>query len=87
MSLRADFMAQKRLDEEEKEIKTINQLKADNKYLNELLNQALKDYDRTLKTLTEIKEIGETCSFTDNSELLLSRIEHILEKISEVEDG
>ena len=38
------------------------------------------------KCLQEIKEIGETCSFTDNSELLLSRIEHILEKISEVED-
>ena len=33
MSLRADFMAQKRLDEEEKEIKTIDQLKAENKEL------------------------------------------------------
>ena len=57
MSLRAYFMAQKRLDEEEKEIKTINQLKADNKHLNELLNQALKDYDRTLNTLAEVKEV------------------------------
>ena len=39
MSLRADFMAQKRLDEEEKEIKTINQLKAENEIL-EKVNKA-----------------------------------------------
>ena len=81
MSLRADFMAQKRLDEEEKEIKTINQLKADNKYLNELLYQALKDYDRTLKTLTEIKEIAEKRNYLDYNECL----DDILQKISECE--
>ena len=37
------------------------------------------------QTLTEIKEIAETCSFTDNDELLLSRLEQILQKISECE--
>ena len=37
------------------------------------------------KCLREIKEIAETCSFTDDSELLLSRIEQILQKISECE--
>ena len=34
----------------------LDQLKADNKHLNDLLNQALKDYDRILKTLAEVKE-------------------------------
>ena len=39
MSLRADFMAQKRLDEEEKEIKTIDQLRAKNEELEKELRQ------------------------------------------------
>ena len=63
--------------------------------LKEIANNALDKVNNYLdkkeksllykQTLTEIKEIGETCSFTDNSELLLSRIEHILEKINECE--
>ena len=89
MSLRADSMAQKRLDEEEKEIKTINQLKADNKHLNELLKQALKDYDRTLKTIAEIKEIAEknlnihSCTFTGCGYDLITN--QILQKINQCE--
>ena len=39
------------------------------------------------QTLTEIKEIAETCSFTDNIQLLLNRFEQILQKISEISDG
>ena len=42
-------------------------------------NQKLK------QTLTEIKEIAENCSFTDNIQLLLNRFEQILQKISECE--
>lgn len=83
MSLRADFMAQKRLDEEEKEIKTINQLKADNNYLNELLKQALKDYYRTLKTLAEIKEIAE---HPKGCCIICDRLDKILQKINEAEN-
>ena len=71
----------------------LDQLKAENDELKEYIkhlhnlcgNETDKQYQYK-QTLTEIKEIGETCSFTDDSELLLSRIEHILEKISEVED-
>lgn len=94
MSLRADFMAQKRLDEEEKETKTISQLKADNKHLNELLKQALKDYDRTLKTLAEIKEIAEnnkhsflcfTAFESDTIEVNNEPMATILQKIKECE--
>ena len=48
-------------------------------------NSISKAENKNLKqALTEIKEIAETCSFTDNSELLLSRIEQILQLISEV---
>lgn len=47
-----------------------------------LLNRFL----RLKQTLTEIKEIAETCSFTDNNKTLLSRVEQILQKISEVVD-
>lgn len=42
---------------------------------------------RYKQTLAEIKEIAKTCSFTDSSELLLSRIEQILQLISEVENA
>ena len=45
--------------EEGKEINA--ELKSDNKYLNDLLNQALKDYEKAVQTLTEIKEIAEVC--------------------------
>ena len=39
----------------------IDQLKAENKHLNDLLNQALKDYEKVRETLTDIKEIAEHC--------------------------
>lgn len=42
--------------------------------------------DQLKQALAEIKEIAETCSFTDSSELLLCRIEQILQLINEVED-
>lgn len=49
--------------------RTIDNLKAENKHLNELLNQALKDYDRTLQTLADIKEIAEnSCCFQATSD-------------------
>ena len=55
MSLRADFMAQKRLDEEEKEIKTIDQLKADNDSLKRQLqfefDETLLQYSNTIEDL------------------------------------
>ena len=35
------------------------QLKSENKHLNDLLNQALKDYEKARETLTEIKEIAD----------------------------
>ena len=35
------------------------ELKAENKHLNDLLNQALKELEKTRETLTEIKEIAE----------------------------
>ena len=42
-----------------KQFEEYKKLKAENKHLNELLNQALKDYDRTSRTLAEIKPILE----------------------------
>ena len=42
---------------------------------------------RLEQALEEIKEIAETCSFTDNTKLLLNRFEQILQKISEVING
>jgi hypothetical protein len=62
----------------------LDQLKAENKHLNDLLNQALKELEKTRETLTEIKEIA-----TENS---LAQVGYnpdwdiILQKISEVED-
>ena len=38
------------------------ELKAENKHLNDLLNQALKELEKTRETLTEIKEIAEVNS-------------------------
>ena len=37
----------------------LDQLKAENKHINDLLNQALKELEKTRETLTEIKEIAE----------------------------
>jgi DNA repair exonuclease SbcCD ATPase subunit len=37
------------------------ELKTENKHLNDLLNQALKELEKTRETLTEIKEIAEIC--------------------------
>ena len=37
------------------------ELKSENKHLNDLLNQALKELEKTRETLTEIKEIAENC--------------------------
>ena len=43
---------------EAQEGKEINaELKSENKHLNDLLNQALKELEKTRETLTEIKEI------------------------------
>lgn len=63
-----------------------HELKSDNKHLNDLLNQALKDYEKALQTLTEIKKIvsstldcGEWIGQGDN------KMEQVLNKISEVE--
>ena len=80
----------------------LDQLKSDNKHLNDLLNQALKDYDKARETLTEIKEIAEhcinkdICTFCDYSDKCYIEDEEIptydvckliLQKISEVENG
>ena len=77
----------------------LDQLKAENKHLNDLVNQALKDYEKTRETLTEIKEIAEhcinqdICTFCDYSDRCYIEDEEIptydvckliLKKISEV---
>ena len=45
----------------------LDQLKAENKHINDLLNQALKELEKTRETLTEIKEIAEECYYKCNS--------------------
>ena len=75
-------------------------LRAENKHLNDLLNQALKDYEKAIQTLTEIKEIAEhcinkdICTFCDYSDRCYIEDEEIptydvckliLQKISECE--
>ena len=64
--------------------RTIENLKAENKHLNDLLNQALKDYEKAMQTLTEIKEIAnrEAESSRYNGS---STWKQILQKISECE--
>jgi prefoldin subunit 5 len=60
------------------------ELKTENKHLNDLLNQALKELEKTRETLTEIKEIAEdakTKVFVDMEEFW----KQILQKISECE--
>ena len=64
----------------------LNQLKAENEELKVYKSMTPLKVKMLVKTLTEIKEIAEVCSFTDSNELLLSRLEQILQKISEVED-
>lgn len=48
--------------------------------------KVMLENEKLKQTLIEIKEIAETCSFTDNIQLLLNRFEQILQKISEVEN-
>ena len=36
----------------------LDQLKAENKHINDLLNQSLKELEKTIEILTEIKEIA-----------------------------
>ena len=43
----------------------LDQLKAENKHINDLLNQALKELEKTIETLTEIKEIAEKIDDSD----------------------
>ena len=56
----------------------LDQLKSENKHLNNLLNQALKELEKTRKTLTEMKEI--VCRLP----ISVTR-QQILQKISECE--
>ena len=68
----------------------IEELKSENKHLNDLLNQALKDYDKAMQTLTEIKEIAEKLkNFYEElgkcEDLTVVRLKQILKKISECE--
>ena len=46
-------------DEITNTLNQLDQLKSENKHLNDLLNQALKELEKTRETLTEIKEIAE----------------------------
>lgn len=87
MSLRADFMAQKRLDEEEKEIKTTNQLKTENeewKKANDCilttLNVIAEGNKKLRQTLEEIKSL---CYEQDLNEDFFAC--EILQKINECE--
>jgi hypothetical protein len=92
MSLRADFMAQKRLDEEEKEIKTTNQLKTENEILEKdkanlaVITETLKVQFKQLKqTLVEIKEIAYELTNEEYTDFIESKQKQILQKISECE--
>ena len=73
-------------------LQQLDQLKAENKYLNDLLNQALKELEKTRETLTEIKEIAEPfCDACQEFEPEKNKIcmycnyGKILQKISECE--
>jgi hypothetical protein len=72
------------------EIKELAELKSENKHLNDLLNQALKELEKTRETLTEIKEIAEEieeeCGYLGFGSCANEAKEQILQKISEVED-
>ena len=60
----------------------LDQLKAENKHINDLLNQALKELEKTIETLTEIKEIANYSFDLSTSELLEKEQ---LEKIKSLE--
>jgi uncharacterized phage infection (PIP) family protein YhgE len=64
------------------EIKELAELKAENKHLNDLLNQALKDYEKVRETLAEIKEIAEPYYTLCSKD---SPVAQILQKINECE--
>jgi hypothetical protein len=56
------------------EIKELAELKAENKHLNDLLNQALKELEKTREILAEIKEIAEILApMTEEYENCLDR--------------
>ena len=61
------------------------QLKAENKHLNDLLNQALKELEKTRETLTEIKEIAEQILDDDDNHCPFELTKQILQKINECE--
>ena len=61
-----------------------DKLKSENKHLNDLLNQALKDYEKTKDTLTEIKEIANDFYLDGEYCKVESLALEILRKISEV---
>ena len=75
----------------------LDQLKAENKHINDLLNQALKELEKTIETLTEIKEIAENMNkecFYDDFDCMNCDMQNrctyfnkkqILQKISECE--
>ena len=63
-----------------------HELKAENKHLNDLLNQALNDYEKARETLTEIKEIADDFYLDGEHCKVESLALEILQKISEVEE-
>ena len=71
----------------------LDQLKAENKHLNDLLNQALKELEKTRETLTEIKEFfNEECIICKENYINITgeiceecKYKDILQKISECE--
>lgn len=66
----------------------IDKLKGENKHLNDLLNQSLKDYDKSMQILAEIKEIAEKiedeCGYLGFGSCANKAKEQILQIISEV---
>ena len=65
-------------------VKQLDQLKAENKRLNDLLNQALKDYEKAMQTLNEIKQIASREAETSRYNGSYTW-KQILQKISECE--
>ena len=63
----------------------LDELKAENKHLNDLLNQALKELEKTRETLTEIKEIAEKHKATAHCDYLTD-MDEILQKIKQEAD-
>lgn len=65
------------IESNEQQVKEVETLVMDN-------DRLINELDQLKQTLTEIKEVAEICSLSDSSELLLKRIKHILQEISEV---